>query len=309
MNQLQTRLAALEQQMHTVNRRLRWWRGLAGGLLVMAVLTWALPVVTADNARHDDKKGLEQRVADLEKLLKHFSRDGNEITITGANLHIVNGLGMTNTVNGLGNLIVGYNEPRSFGEEEENPNNRTGSHNTVVGKEHNFASFGGLVVGLRNEISGEFAAVSGGSSNTASGLAASVSGGSSNTASDLAASVSGGEGNTASRLFAAVSGGLQNTASEEWASVSGGERNTASGFFTVISGGAENTASGNGSTVCGGAANTASGEWSAVSGGAGNTASGVWASVSGGREVVQEATDGWAAGSFGGEVAGSFRSP
>jgi hypothetical protein len=33
--------------MHTVTRRLRWWRGLAGGLLVLAVLTWALPAVTA----------------------------------------------------------------------------------------------------------------------------------------------------------------------------------------------------------------------------------------------------------------------
>jgi hypothetical protein len=33
--------------MHTVTRRLRWWRGLVGGLLVLAVLTWALPAVTA----------------------------------------------------------------------------------------------------------------------------------------------------------------------------------------------------------------------------------------------------------------------
>jgi hypothetical protein len=41
---LQTRLEALEQQMRTVNRRLRWWRTLAGGLLVLAVFTWALPV-------------------------------------------------------------------------------------------------------------------------------------------------------------------------------------------------------------------------------------------------------------------------
>jgi hypothetical protein len=44
MDQLQTRLDALEQQVHTMNRRLRWWRSLACGLLVLAVLTWALPV-------------------------------------------------------------------------------------------------------------------------------------------------------------------------------------------------------------------------------------------------------------------------
>jgi hypothetical protein len=42
MDHLQTRIDVLEQQMHTVTRRLRWWRGLAGGLLVLAVLTWAL---------------------------------------------------------------------------------------------------------------------------------------------------------------------------------------------------------------------------------------------------------------------------
>ena len=47
MDQQQTRLDALEQQMSTMNRRLRWWRGLAGGLLVLAVLTWALPSGTA----------------------------------------------------------------------------------------------------------------------------------------------------------------------------------------------------------------------------------------------------------------------
>jgi hypothetical protein len=47
MNHLQTRLDALEQQMHTVTLRLRWWRGLAGGLVMLAVLTWALPSGTA----------------------------------------------------------------------------------------------------------------------------------------------------------------------------------------------------------------------------------------------------------------------
>jgi hypothetical protein len=131
MDRLQTRLDALEQQMHPVTRRLRWWRGLAGGLLVLAVLTWALPAGAAPEAQK--KKKLEERVAALEDLLRHFSREGNEVFITGANLHIVNGLGRTgcgseeepipDCPNGLGNLIVGYNEPRIDLE-----NIRTGSH-------------------------------------------------------------------------------------------------------------------------------------------------------------------------------------
>jgi hypothetical protein len=47
MDHLHERLERLAQQTHTVARQLRWWRGLAGGLLVLAVLTWALPSGTA----------------------------------------------------------------------------------------------------------------------------------------------------------------------------------------------------------------------------------------------------------------------
>jgi hypothetical protein len=201
MDPLQTRLDALEQQVqaltqhtHTVQRRLHWWRALACGVVVLAGLTWALPAVIAQEEEVKGKgpKGLAQRVAALEQLLKHFSREKNEIFITGANLHIVNSLDSTDCTNpppseeepavpipdcpnGLGNLIVGYNEPRPEGEE----NIRTGSHNVVVGQLHNFSRFGGLVVGSDNTISGDFAVVSGGGANIASGPSASVSGGAS----------------------------------------------------------------------------------------------------------------------------------
>jgi hypothetical protein len=122
MDHLQTRLEALEQQMHTVNRQLRWWRGLAGGLAVLGLLGWGLPLGLAREDAPDKEKGekgLAQRVAALEQLLKPFSREKNEIFITGANLHLVNGLGSTDCrdeqfelipdcPNSLGNLIVGY---------------------------------------------------------------------------------------------------------------------------------------------------------------------------------------------------------
>jgi hypothetical protein len=42
MDHLQTRLEALEQRTSTVERQLRWWRGVAGGLIVVALHTWAL---------------------------------------------------------------------------------------------------------------------------------------------------------------------------------------------------------------------------------------------------------------------------
>src|SRR5262249_16437053 len=131
---------------------------------------------------------------------------------------------------GSGNLIVGYNELRF------SDNVRTGSHNVVMGIRNNFSSFGGLVVGDFNEISGECWWGRGGTSNTARGELASVSGGFANTASGLASWVSGFV-NTASGGASSVSGGQFNTASGDLASVSGGQQNTASGDFATVSGG------------------------------------------------------------------------
>jgi hypothetical protein len=158
-----------------VERRVRWWRGIACGMLVLGLLSWALPSNQAPDAsaakkRHEDNdhktNDLDHRLVALEDTLAAFTFDtaNNEVVITGANLRIVNGLGTTDTTNGLGNLIVGYNEPRPSiprpDGQSSDPNNRTGSHNVIVGREHNFSSFGGLVVGEFNEISGAFASVS-----------------------------------------------------------------------------------------------------------------------------------------------------
>jgi hypothetical protein len=178
MDQLHARLDALEhqvqtlhQQAHAVERWLRWWRRLAYGLGVFGLIGWALQAGTAAEAPF---LSLPDRLAALEGKLAKLTFDAatNEVVITGANLRILNGLGFTDTTNGMGNLIVGYNEPREGGE-----NRRTGSHNVVVGKQHNFSSFGGLVVGLQNEMSGAFASVSGGVLNTATGEHAAIGGG------------------------------------------------------------------------------------------------------------------------------------
>ena len=46
---------------------------------------------------------LEDKVALLEELLQHFTRNGNDVYIDGANLHIRNGSGYTTIgTNGLG---------------------------------------------------------------------------------------------------------------------------------------------------------------------------------------------------------------
>jgi hypothetical protein len=254
---LEYQVQALHRQTRTIARQLRWWRGLACSVVVLAVLTWALPSSPAQEDARGGPKGLADRVAALETLLTPFTRVGHEVIITGANLRLVNGLGSTDCTveldepmpdcpNGLGNLIVGYNERREFGE-----NMRTGSHNVVVGQFHNFSRVGGLVVGDFNEIGGDFAVVSGGQRNTASGDRSAVSGGLSNTARGSDAVVNGGFINTASGFAAAVSGGSFNTARGAVSSVSGGQGNEASDNFAVVSGGRNRTAAGESDWVAG----------------------------------------------------------
>ena len=153
---------------------------------------------------------------------------GPHITFTGANIHIVSGIGATNdngNPSGLGNLIIGYDEVPLVGDGPPlSPGDRGGSHNLIIGRENRFTklAFGGLVTGRLNTVSAEGATVSGGFSNTASGLFSSVSGG---------------LGNTASGNNASVSGGVNNTASSFEASVSGGESNVAGGINSVVIGG------------------------------------------------------------------------
>jgi hypothetical protein len=199
MDNVRERLAALEQQTEqlqqhtrTVERRLRRWQGFACGLVLLTVMSRSLHSGTAADTQPG---AMADRMATLENKLSAMTFDGaaNEVVISGANLRIVNGLGSTETTNGLGNLIVGYNEPRQFG----GPDIRTGSHNVVVGKEHNFSSFGGLVIGEGNEISGQFASVTGGFSNRASGDSSSISGGAGSIASGDSSSISGGSSNRA----------------------------------------------------------------------------------------------------------------
>jgi hypothetical protein len=257
MDHLLQRLEALEDEVRTVQRRLRRWRQLAGSVLGLALVCllqpWAL-AAQAPGAGPDrtlwQLVNLWRRVNVLERTLTHVTSVTGagglpEVVITGANLRLVNGLRATATTNGLGNLLVGYNEPR------EGENVRMGSHNVVVGQGHNFSSFGGLVVGRQNEISGAFAVVSGGFDHTASGASAAVSGGIFNRARGASATVSGGFDHTASANATSVCGGQGNTASGPTAAISGGEANTASGLTSAISGGRNHTAHGDFDWVAG----------------------------------------------------------
>lgn len=188
---------------------------------------------------------LKAQVAALQAKTAPLSVSKTDLTITGVNVHIVSGSGSTSdhlmndagvpepghSLTGLGNLILGYNETGG------NKYVRTGSHNLILGGHNSYSSFGGLVVGMFNTISGPYATISGGTNSTASGEHSSVTGGIDNTASGPFTWVGSGDGNTASEGYASVCGGTDNTASGENSVVSGGQKNIASGKHAVVSGG------------------------------------------------------------------------
>ena len=218
------------------------------------------------------------------------SANGPTVVLTGANLQIVNGMERSASTNGLGNLILGYNEARTSGTEvcsigadaNDVPlfdeatcsaaggvwalNHKSGSHYLVVGPENNFSRWSGIVVGWSNTANHSYAAVSGGAQNTASGFASSISGGVQNAATNSYASVVGGTANEARGSFATVSGGNSNIASGNGSTVSGGRQNEASGTFSSATGGQRNTATGDYSVVSGGNARSSNGEHDWVAG-------------------------------------------
>lgn len=225
---------------------------------------------------------LSRLVDVLQHVSIEFVDDGSgglakTIRFSGVNLQVVNGSGITETTNGLGNLVVGYNEAGSVAGDV-----RTGSHNIVGGARNSYSNYGGLVVADSNTIDGPFAVVSGGTTNRASGENASVSGGA---------------GNVASGDNAAISGGFSGVASNNFSSVSGGRFNSANAIFSSVVGGLSNSANGMFSSILGGEANESAGLASCVSGGQQNLADGDAASISGGVNQATMVEFAWAAGS------------
>jgi hypothetical protein len=187
------------------------------------------------------------------------------IRLSGVNLQVVNGEDSTETTNGLGNLIVGYEElrilvpPPDGGEQQPadvDLNHRTGSHNVIVGARHDYTGYGGLVAGEGNSVSGQYCSVLGGTENRGSGVGSVVCGGVGNNATSLG-TVCGGASNRATGFTATIAGGFRNAAEGSSSAVSGGRDSVASGRFATVSGGQDNVASGEAATVSGGVGLTA----------------------------------------------------
>ena len=207
------------------------------------------------------------------------------IKFHGANVQIVNGTGLTESVNGRGNLVLGYDEHSSF-------NPQMSSHDLILGQNHSFTGYAQLIAGFQNTASGDYATVLG-DTNAASGRYASVTGGQFNSAQHTASSVTGGELNNAYASYSSVTGGEFNEATDPDSAILGGCKNLtgtgSNGWIAecdpadTVSGGVTNKAGGSGASVSGGISNNAVGFEASISGGELNTASGGVSSVSGGR--------------------------
>lgn len=271
---------------------------------------------------------LEARIVELEGMVETLaaktvcmSATNTDTFFEGCNVHVRSGAGATDAVpNALGNLIVGYDEPKPplettcggvafadpcsddgdctgelclpaaqsggcdtgpagsvcFSDEECDDGGtcvfalgeteKTGSHNLIIGTQHEYTSYAGIVVGERSRIVAPYAAVTGGRRHNVVGEHGSVSGGDANNASGDQASVSGGRGNWARATRSSILGGGFNRTDGTSATVSGGDSNNAAENGSVVSGGVLNIAAERFSSVGGGRLRTTADEFDWIAG-------------------------------------------
>lgn len=244
---------------------------------------------------------------------------GPHFVFEGVNVHVRSGAGTTSEGctgqdfdcefrTGLGNLIIGYNEPRQpwidgfgsyvagqtsndyastaelcapsaqpdFRDIDGFPlcDRREGSHGLVIGRWNNNMGHANFVAGLANDVGGHFVSIIGGQQNSATANYSAVTGGLLNRAYGFGSSVGGGYYN--------ITGLVSDPSRGRFASVSGGTFNVAEGEKSSVSGGQDNFAGGFASSVSGGINSLALGSFSAVSGGDSHTVNGAASSISGG---------------------------
>ena len=191
--------------------------------------------------------GQEEAIASLAPLLslvpvaERSSFGQDTWNLSGLNVRLDNGAGTTyGASNGLGNLILGYNESEGGHRDAEgnfmDGEVRVGSHNLVVGAGHTYGSNGSLLGGYNNSLLGQGSAIISGQASLVTGTWSAILGGLDNRATATNTCISGGHSNTASGDRASVSGGLLNISSGIATSILGGQYMQVSEQYETASG-------------------------------------------------------------------------
>lgn len=145
------------------------------------------------------------------------------LRITGVDVQIVNGVGTSLSANGVGNLVMGYNELRNDGSDDHN-----GSHNIIAGTRNNYSKSCGVNIGFENELHGEMASL--------------ISTENSNV-SDWCSNITGGYLNTVMGKWSAITSGAYCTNWGDNSHICGGNQNNIyQGTFAGTVGGGSNRA-------------------------------------------------------------------
>jgi hypothetical protein len=193
--------------------------------------------ITTLQAQVATLQGQLNKLAPLASLAPYVAVDFNvengvkapNVTFHGVNVHIVNDSGSTAQINGLGNLIIGYDEvgptPLSTGE-------RNGSHNLVMGSLNKFNawSFSGIVNGQGNLIGAQECVVLTGTGNQCTGNFSPIK-------SAFGVIVGGNNNTIFNSQDSVVVGGVSNYISSIGDVILGGNNNTNGGLYSTILGG------------------------------------------------------------------------
>ena len=179
-------------------------------------------------------------VLELDGYLKLHPEDSETALFQGINVQIVNNGFTTDSIDGTGNLILGFNEinpvARAYCSEISitdesacvdsgftwSANKRLGSHNLVLGRWNDYINFGGIVGGEFNKIAGSYSMVLGGILNETQSAYSTILGGSGNKAQGLGTTISGGEANRTIGVLSSIAGGFNNRTKGNLSTISGG---------------------------------------------------------------------------------------
>lgn len=150
----------------------------------------------------DDRQSAIDFANDLRDVTHVHTRRGQpSVSFSGVNVYVDNGSGASavadgGITNGVGNLIIGYNEVGA--------STKTGSHNVIIGPRHFYTSELGIISGTDNLVTAPNAAVIGGIANAVEAESSIIAGGNHNTVDGNNSAVVASERSFSSGSFTAV---------------------------------------------------------------------------------------------------------